>query len=385
MLVIDTDKLETGRPLRYDITTVDGRLLASAGTLVSAEHKLDWIGSGFTRVCSYVGTDYADQPLHLRPYDPVLIKRLEANMDRASEAVQEQSELIRRNEPARESQLKKLAEDLLTDVDLDVAAVLAVALGDQPAQVTEHDRNLARRCSQMSMLGMAVGTQLELSDDDRHTLGIAGLLHDISLLTVTSSAVAKIADTLPFNHGFLDHPMASAYLLESILGLNQRTCIAVAQVHEQPNGGGFPKGLPAHRIMPASRLLSIIDAYLTLTAESQPEPFPSGHNLQPCDAIAYLMHNVKNGRFDPEGLKGFIRSLSLYPIGSNVQLSDGTTALVLRSNPTEPSRPIVRLLDSSFSVTDLRDSTLKIAQPLDRETTHKKRISKSDLDKVLFR
>jgi HD-GYP domain-containing protein (c-di-GMP phosphodiesterase class II) len=385
MFVIDCDKLEIGRPLRFDITTVDGRLLASQGTRVTDELRSDWISRGITRVCSYIASDFANQPEHLRPYDPVLLQRLEANIGKAAESIREISELVHRNQPAQGQQLHQLADDILSDIELDVAAVLAVVLGADSRDLSEQDTAIAQRCSRMSVLSMAVGTELGFSGDDQHAIGIAGLLHDISLLSAASTTVDRIASTLPFNHQFLDHPVASAYILESVLGLDRRICLAASQVHEQPNGGGFPKGLPSHRMMPISKLLSTVDAYLTLTAEKQPEPFPRGVNLQPCDAVAYLMYNVIKGRFDAEVIKGLVRSLSFYPIGSRVELSDGSQAVVLRSSKSEPSRPIVRIDDASSNIMDLSGTSIKVNGPGGHQLNLKNRISKAQMDEVLFR
>ena len=385
MFVTDTENLEIDRPLRFDLTTIDGRLLATAGTPVTQKDKSDWLLQGIHRVCSYIEADFSERPEHLRPYDPAIVRRLEARIQQASESVEEHSELIRRNEPAESKKLHQLAEDMLTDLDLDVAAALAAALGEHADSISDRDRAVAKRCSRMSLLSMAIGTELGLSDDDRQTIGVAGLLHDISLLTVTNEAVAKVAGTFPFQHEFLDHPLASSHLLESILGIDKKICIAVAQVHEQPNGGGFPRCLPSHRIMFLSKILAVVDAYLTLTSKSQPKPLPEACNLQPCDCVAYLIHNAKNGRFDTLAIKGLVKSLSLYPIGSLIELSNGSKAVVLRSNSEEPSQPIVRVDDSSFSIIDLRRASVKIVRPLTRNATTKNRLSKSALENVLFR
>ena len=65
----------------------------------------------------------------------------------------------------------------------------------------------------------------------------------------------------------------------------QKICIAVAQVHEQPNGGGFPKGLPSHRIMFISKILAIVDAYLTLTSSLSQHNFPKAVTFNPATAL----------------------------------------------------------------------------------------------------
>lgn len=385
MFIVDTVKLEVGRPLRVDLMMLDGRLLAKAGAQVTEELKSDWIERGISKVCSYHDSDFDDLPPLLKPYDPALVRRLEANISNAADTVLEQSKRIRRNETVDRAGLDRFTEDLLSDIDIDIAAVLAIAFGESLGVTSGDDRAIAHRSSQLSLLSMAIGTEMGLSDDDRRILGIAGLLHDISLMKITGEAVQFISGHLPAHDPYLDHPLASAYLLESVLGLEKRICMAVAHVHEQPGGYGFPQGLPAHRVVPISRVLCAADAYLTLTARWQPAPFPQGRSLQPCDAVAYLMHHATQKRFDSAVVNALIRSNSLYPIGSRVELSDQSTAVVLRSTRTNPLKPVVRIDDHSFSTIDLRNSSLTIVQPANvHGDAILSRLTKSGLGDVLF-
>jgi hypothetical protein len=48
--------------------------------------------------------------------------------------------------------------------------------------------------------------------------------------------------------------------------------------------------------------------------------------------------------FDPKLVEVFVRMVGIYPVGSLVRLSSGELALVMKANPTDSSRPIVRLL-----------------------------------------
>ncbi len=387
MFVVDTEKLEAGRPLRVDLVTLDGRLLAKANTRISAELKSGWIERGISKVCSYQQSDFTEFPALLRPYNPLMMQRLEANLERASQSVVSQSERIKRNELADLQELNRFTDELLSDVKLDIASVLAMTFGVQLAAASDNDQEIAHRSSRLSVLGMAIGTQMGWGEGDVRAVGIAGLLHDISLMSITSEAVNFVAGRLPTRDRYLDHPLASAYLLESILGLDKRICMVVGQVHELLNGEGFPQGVSAHRMTPLARVLCVADAYLTLTSRSQPKPLPRGCNLLPCDAVGYLMHHAAQGRFCADSVKSLVYASSLYPIGSRVVLSDQSVAVVLRSTSKEPAKPVVRMDDSSFSIIDLCNSPLSISGPADSVAggLQQMRISKSNLNKILFR
>ena len=52
-------------------------------------------------------------------------------------------------------------------------------------------------------------------------------------------------------------------------------------------------------------------------------------------------------KFDPEILKIFLSRMSVYPIGSLVELNDKTIGLVIGSVTEKPLRPIIKLIFDS--------------------------------------
>jgi hypothetical protein len=56
------------------------------------------------------------------------------------------------------------------------------------------------------------------------------------------------------------------------------------------------------------------------------------------------MQSLGGTVFDPKLLEVFVRLVGIYPVGSLVRLNSGELALVVKANPTDPSRPFVRLL-----------------------------------------
>ena len=80
-------------------------------------------------------------------------------------------------------------------------------------------------------------------------------------------------------------------------------------------------------------------------------------------------------KFDPVILRLFISVLSVYPVGSVVQLNRRGTGIVIGTVPSKPLRPIVRLiLDESGSRIDdltivnlIEDQTLYIVKTLDEK------------------
>jgi len=64
--------------------------------------------------------------------------------------------------------------------------------------------------------------------------------------------------------------------------------------------------------------------------------------MNPADALEYLMGNAEH-LFDKELVTIFMDYIAPYPLGVQVELSTGQTALVVKNNRKMLSRPIVRL------------------------------------------
>ena len=69
--------------------------------------------------------------------------------------------------------------------------------------------------------------------------------------------------------------------------------------------------------------------------------------MHPCRTIEAMLGQTRLGSLDPAALRGLLDCLSLFPIGSTVQLSNGGTAKVIRATPGCYDRPVVNTLDSN--------------------------------------
>jgi HD-GYP domain-containing protein (c-di-GMP phosphodiesterase class II) len=382
---VDVAQLEPGLPLRFDLQTKAGLSLASAGTIVTAELKENWIRKGFSTAYTKDDPKLKITDPTLQPYDPKLVKLLEHHLDRSVDTILQTNDQLAQGITPKYSELRGMVDDIVTDIESDVAVVLGSFLGRSTADMSSADRVFARRSTQMSILSMVVAVELGLSADDRQTVGVAGMLHDVGLYECMVGQVKTLSDKQHFADPYFNHPVISSMLVEPMLRASPRACHVVSQVHEQPNGGGFPKGIQQSRISPLARVLSVADAYLTMTTKWQPAPLPDGKNLHPSDAIACLMFHAAKGRFDTDVVKALVRVMSLYPIGCQVLLSNKSVGVVLRSTPDSPTKPIVRVHQGRSAIIDLTKSQLTIVQPVTDAEAAQNRIDKSQIGEILWR
>ena len=141
-----------------------------------------------------------------------------------------------------------------------------------------------------------------------------------------------------------EHVAASLRLLEPPLAWPPRARVAVAQHHERLDGSGFPRQLRGDEIDVGARILAVVDTYLALQeAGAEPTGSPAKGGMPPHEAAEYVVA-AAGYELDMETVGRFAEQIVPYPAGTLVQLSDGTSAVVVSAQPGIHVRPAVRRL-----------------------------------------
>jgi len=125
--------------------------------------------------------------------------------------------------------------------------------------------DLADECLQMALLGMALAIEMGMNEADVRMTGLAGLLHDWGMTRVPDEI--RNANRPLTRVEFLEiekHPTYTVELLHRISGIPAIVALICFQVHEQPNGRGYPRRRQHAAIHPCARVLNVVDAYLSL-------------------------------------------------------------------------------------------------------------------------
>jgi HD-GYP domain-containing protein (c-di-GMP phosphodiesterase class II) len=268
----------------------------------------------------------------------------------------------------------RAAEDAST-----LLAVVSTRLGHVSGVMVD---DFAKRSTTLAMLGITTSVVMEQADEDTLETGLIGFLHDCSILKHPEWFAEEdgISGNSRMLADYRNHPLESAELLRGVNGVSERVLAGVAQVHEQFDGSGFPSGLSGNQLLASSRIINLADAYLNLV-----QPMFKKGSILWSDAIAYICYHASQRRFDPKIVRGFITGVSMYPIGSSVELDDESKAIVIRSNPTNPMEPSVQILGSVKRIADLSVSPRSIVGPDPTIANCATRITKSMMDDMLWR
>ncbi|OYW11077.1 MAG: hypothetical protein B7Z55_19865 [Planctomycetales bacterium 12-60-4] len=155
----------------------------------------------------------------------------------------------------------------------------------------------------------------------------------------------------------------------SRLGHGSRPGRVAYQVHERPNGYGYPRAKSGDRIHLFARILAVADAYSALTSTRPQRPA-----LTPYAAMECVVKMARRKDLDPEIVRALLKVLTLFPIGSYVALSDARLARVIRRNGDRYTTPIVQAVqdaegnpiphDQEDAILDLSEGSISIVQAL---------------------
>jgi HD-GYP domain-containing protein (c-di-GMP phosphodiesterase class II) len=176
-----------------------------------------------------------------------------------------------RVEVAREAGSLKRLSARLTELNGDpsaereastAATILALATALQA-----HDRRTRGHAERVRVYTDLLAQELRLPAPDQYRLRWAALLHDIGKLWVSGDILNK-PGTLAADEWktIRRHPLDGERIAGPILAWLGPWAGAITDHHERYDGTGYPRGLSGRAISLAGRIVSVADAYDTMTA-----------------------------------------------------------------------------------------------------------------------
>ena len=202
-----------------------------------------------------------------------------------------------------------------------------------------HDEYTYQHCLSVANLSISTGISLGMKNEALHDLGMAGFLHDIGKIFIPKEILNKNGKLTESEFGLMKkHPFAAVSMLNGLL--SKEILDGIGAHHEKFDGTGYPYGKRGNDISLYGRILAVCDVYHALTSNrSYRKPcFPS-------EAMEYLMGNAER-HFDYNILSIFLKSVVAFPVGTYVKLSNKLNGVVIKNNPENNLRPVIRLLNN---------------------------------------
>lgn len=208
-----------------------------------------------------------------------------------------------------------------------------------------------------TIVALAFGRHLALSRDELLTLGMGVMLHDIGMVRVPKEILDKREGLTHEEFDIMtEHVHSGLEIVKASGGLPPGAMDVIAQHHERGDGQGYPHHRHGTGIAPAGMIGAIVDVYDAVTSDRL-----YGTALSAEDALK-SMYEWRNKDFQSQLIEEFIRCMGIFPIGSLVELSNGTVGVVITINRARRLKPKVALVltatkapYSQHVITDLVD------------------------------
>ncbi|NLM00136.1 MAG: HD-GYP domain-containing protein [Treponema sp.] len=235
-------------------------------------------------------------------------------------------------------------------------------------QFDENDKRnfIVSHAMRSTVLAVTIGLQLRLPLTKLVELGVSCLLHEIGMLKLPPSLYLSDRTLTPSEKNtMLTHPVISYNILKSY-DFPLSICLGALEHHEKENGLGYPRRLKKDQISMYAKIISVACSFEAITAPRKYKEAQSMHV-----AMVEMLKNTGN-QYDETVIKALLYSLSLFPIGTFVYLTNGKIAQVTDVNPENPKNPIVQLLgekDASGEPKTLQtsDTDVRILRVLEKK------------------
>ena len=208
-----------------------------------------------------------------------------------------------------------------------------------------------KHCVSVCIYSVIIGLAMKLSEEQLINLAVAAMLHDIAKFDLPESLLYKPAPLSPSEEKIMKQlPKVSYEKLSLFTEISSQTRHAILMHHENEDGSGYPFGKKGSEIHLLAKIVHVANSFDSLISPSFKTP------VSIPEAVEYIM-GAAGTIFNKEVVKAFISSFAIYPVGTQVKLSNGEVGIVA-SNEHNSLRPVVRLLNEklNYPLIDLSDN-----------------------------
>lgn len=166
----------------------------------------------------------------------------------------------------------------------------------------KRDKNEKEHSANVSFLCECIGKELKMSAEEIKSLRIAGLIHDIGKIAISEELLNKPGVLTKYEKDDLNRHSEIGYRILSTVNDMFEIAEYILYHHERWDGKEYPKGLKGEEIPVYSRIISVADAFDSMTRFRTYKPVFSEE-----EAFNELI-KCSGSQFDPELVNIFIKN-----------------------------------------------------------------------------
>jgi len=266
-------------------------------------------------------------------------------------------------EPVVDEALAKKSIKALKEMNLDAVSNCAAEIVDKlmgaddyihdMETIKAYDENTFEHCINVAITAVTMGIGLGYNYYRLKNLAVGSLMHDIGKQLVPVDIITKKGRLTDDEMQVVrEHPNYGYNILSKEINAYSSTKEIVHQHHENWDGSGYPRGLKGDEIYELAMVTHVCDVFDALISKRSYKEAFTYHT-----AIEILKEGTDT-MFQPEFVEAFFKYVPVYHKGSEVQLTNGDTALVYKNNRGDMLEPVIKLRNGT--IIDLRESQLEI-------------------------
>jgi len=261
-----------------------------------------------------------------------------------------------------EKTVSEKIKEIIEYIKEDRRFLMRVIKNIEPAEGKNY---LATHSVRSTIIAIIIGTYLKLPNYRLIELGVASLMHEAGMLKLPSNIYLSQRALNPQEQkAILTHPILGYSMLKS-LDFSLPVCLSALEHHERENGTGYPRKLLSEKISLYAKIIAVACSYEALSSKRPHKEAKDGYT-----GMLELLKN-EGKQYDDTIVRALVLSLSIYPIGLYVLLSNGKKGQVVDVNPETPRFPIVQIFgeftpDGKIKLMQTAPNVLTIVRPLNR-------------------
>jgi HD-GYP domain-containing protein (c-di-GMP phosphodiesterase class II) len=217
-----------------------------------------------------------------------------------------------------------------------------------------------------AIISIIIGFYIKLPSHRLIELGVAAIFHEIGMIKLPAKVYLSTRSLSPEEHKLIySHPLLGYNTLRDY-GFPLAVSITALEHHERENGSGYPRRLTADKISLYSKIIAVACSYDAISSYRPHREARDGYT-----GMLELLKN-EGKQYDDTIIRALVYSLSIYPIGLYVLLSNEKKGQVVDVNPGNPRFPVVQIFgelnpDGKNKTQQTAQGGLQIVRPLNRE------------------
>ncbi|MBN9358669.1 HD-GYP domain-containing protein [Herbaspirillum huttiense] len=300
-----------------------------------------------------VGAEPGVEPVPLTPEDEYRNELSEALRlyESAKVSTQQMFRQARLGKTLDVAQCQDLVEEIAASVTRNSNALLSIIRLKRADEYT-YLHSIAV-CTMMVALARTLG----MDNTACKEAGLAGYLHDVGKAFIPLDVLNKPGKLTDQEFRIIQrHPTLGYEYLSGFAGVPDYVLDVCLHHHEKIDGTGYPGRQQGNQIDLYSRMAAVCDVYDAITSD---RTYKSAWD--PAESLARMAS--WSGHFDRPIFLTFVKTLGIYPIGSIVKLRSGRTALVIRQNHKDLTKPVVKAFTTALSIESLESEIIDLSSP----------------------